>query len=324
MNHGVFGSILFIAALLGAPRVAAAESVIRVRVYVDDNFRREVFGWPQEIRQIVREASAAFEKQGVRLELDAIHEWSHQTEGALVTDLEALSTKDRGIGVDIVVAFVGAQTIHSDSMHQYGFASIGGKHAVIRNLHIQVSREQVSATHLPWNVTDEMVARVRHKRRSVLLHEIGHTLGATHSRDPHDFMHPMYRRHQTSFGPEAIEAMSTILSDRDRRRQPFIFRTAPAPVEVAPVPTKPEPKVRETIDDIRLIEGSETDQLDCKVVGMSGANTELEVKSLPDTVRDEFLAKAKAKQADTILVSKTAKQGRLYWFANLYRCTTPS
>jgi hypothetical protein len=52
--------------------------------------------------------------------------------------------------------------------------------------------------------------RKRHKETTVLLHEIGHTLGALHTREPLELMYPTYDNDMQAFAPANIELMGYV------------------------------------------------------------------------------------------------------------------
>jgi biopolymer transport protein ExbD len=61
------------------------------------------------------------------------------------------------------------------------------------------------------------VSRRRHKTAAVLLHELGHNLGAAHQDEPDTIMNPKYSDHSSSFDSHTRELMMATLDARLHR-----------------------------------------------------------------------------------------------------------
>ncbi len=101
-----------------------------------------------------------------------------------------------------------------------GYAHVLGRHMVLRGLNdaAEVSLlNEVLGTVTTRERQDLYARRKRHKEQVMLLHELGHTLGAMHVTDPRKILYPIYEHTQSSFGPQNAGLMRAAAEARMAR-----------------------------------------------------------------------------------------------------------
>lgn len=145
--------------------------VIPVMVLVDDNEASVRRLWEQRLRQRVAEASAIFERQcRIRFEVVAVGTWESDDRMTRFADsLREFETRVTPAPARLAIGFTSQYRV-SGFEHHLGITR--------RPLHSHILIRERSA-----RFTDT-------ERLEVLVHELGHFLGAAHSPDPHSFMRP--------------------------------------------------------------------------------------------------------------------------------------
>ena len=160
-----------------------AAVTIRVRVYVDADFRRLFLDWEREVRRECDAANSWLEPFGAQFEIVKVVSWEHPHVEDLVAALAALREADSGAQVDWVLGMVGALPVYTDDMNTLGRAYAPGVHAVIRALDDGVELEWMKRG-LPMTSSADVErlysARRRHKNAIQWIHEWAHGVGATH------------------------------------------------------------------------------------------------------------------------------------------------
>lgn len=202
------------------PAVAGAERparrVVRVRLYADALYRRQVLHWEQGFREQLRRATQETEGTlGVVFELDSAQPWSLAADrydlDAALAELESL---DAGNDVDLVVGLLPALRAFSASHADLGRARMYGRHAVLRGMENPDEHQQILNVlrHLPAAEQDQLYReRKLHKETAVLLHEWAHTLGAVHESDSKFTMAPLYEVTQEGFSPPTLQLLALSL-----------------------------------------------------------------------------------------------------------------
>lgn len=209
-----------------------AAPVIRVnkrltlRIYFDSAYQQRERNTRRHINDLVDHASEVLQNTlHARLEIESIRPLPEQvSDNNLDVVVKRLAELDPGTDVAFVLAFVGQHPIMTLSFHELGRAEWIGKHLAMRCLDdVEEQRALASAFDtLSTEARTHLYAeRKQHKETAVLLHELGHSLGAVHASDPNDLLHPEYHNTATRFTPANLTLMHYILEDRlksDRER----------------------------------------------------------------------------------------------------------
>jgi hypothetical protein len=155
----------------------------------------------------------------LHLELDRIQPWSRTASDDLQATLAALGRDDAGEGADLVVGMIGALPRQTDALHKAGMATMPGKHLVVRAASREGEHDAIDRAFSELS-EDERIRLVRKRKRhralAVLLHEIGHCLGALHESDVRSLMNPAYDPKMSGFGGGAVALMRITLDSPDR------------------------------------------------------------------------------------------------------------
>jgi len=176
-SFGVLWAAL-VAAMLGCNGgggLAAFPSVIsrpnralRLRVHVSGTYAAQDIGTHAHLREIIHDADAIFSSSiGAHLVLVEIVDGWKVDVGRAENALQALMDADSGAGVDIVVGMLGAGAARDDGC--YGMATLGRDYMVVRSEDLGDVSEHTFAV-------------------GAFLHELGHTLGASHDVEPGGIM----------------------------------------------------------------------------------------------------------------------------------------
>ena len=210
----------------------------RIHVWADDAYRAQNLHWQQTIEGQIEAANEVLAATfGVRLVAD-YRVWQRHAPGAsLEESLDALDELDAGEDVLSVVGLTSSISLVSTTFEQLGFASVEGRHMIIRGYADVEERKVFEAafTELSAEERDLLYqSRRRHKTTTVLLHELGHNLGAEHVPTEDTLMHETYSERSSAFDPQSHEVILAALDQRLHRG-----RSAPAAE-----PTTPESPTR--------------------------------------------------------------------------------
>ncbi len=208
------------------PELARAEGTgpitqmkLRVRALATPRYTAQVVDAPRQFQESVDEANRVLAGIGVRLEVESFTIWETSDED-LSAALGALSAKERGDEADWYVGLLGALPRASASFHELGYARVLGRHLVLR---APSRADEVDAIERNLDeLSDEerrrlTTGRRRHRAAAILLHELGHTLGALHDDASASLMNPEYATERRSFGPENVGFMQITLRHRGAR-----------------------------------------------------------------------------------------------------------
>jgi hypothetical protein len=192
---------------------------VKVRVLVDEDFRSQNLRWSKQIEEQLDDANQfLIPALGMRLVVGAYEKWEVRTADRTMEQvLEQLEAHDAGEDVGWVIAYVSALSIAADSFEQLGVARALGRHVVVRGYADAGERKAFTAA-FPRTTDEERErvhqARRRHKQTVVLIHELGHTLGAIHETDPGWIMHGSYDPQMSQLSDRGRELMQMALDER--------------------------------------------------------------------------------------------------------------
>jgi len=211
----------------------------KIRVWADDQYRAQNVRWQRSFEEPLELANlvlgAVF---GLRL-VPEYHVWERHAPGSTIAaELEALEERDPGRDVLIVVGLTSSLPLVSATFDDLGYASVGGRHLILRGYADLEERKLYADAFrdlLPEERELSLQARRHHKTAVVLLHEIGHNLGADHDADADTLMSASYSHRASSFSPQAREVILRTL-DRRLGRGAGTGEPREAPLAIAPSP----------------------------------------------------------------------------------------
>jgi len=171
------------------------DRALRLRVHVSGTYAAQVMGTHGHLREIVHDADRIFSSSiGAHLVLVEIVDGWKVDVGRADQALRALRETDPGEGVDIVVGMLGASTAREDGCE--GRAMLGGDYMVVRSEDTDRASEHARAV-------------------GAFLHELGHTLGASHDDDPDHIMSASGASASTSsFSDASVQVIRSGLARR--------------------------------------------------------------------------------------------------------------
>jgi Matrixin len=199
----------------------AKVTTFRARVVATTRFTAQTVDAKKQVSDLVDAANRILEPSvGARLEIERFGAWDSTTaDEDLTVALAALRKDEPGDGVDWVLGLVGGLPRFTPSFHDVGRAEVLGKHVVLRAAARQEETDRIEAAFDELS-QDERTRlrrdRKEHRALTVLLHEIGHTLGAPHEVDVQSLMHFSYDPKMAGFSLEATEMMRMAVGHRAR------------------------------------------------------------------------------------------------------------
>ena len=185
----------------------AALVVIPVMLLVDDDEPAVRRIWEKALRERMTQASAIFERHcGVRFEVTAIGTWtSNDAVNDFERSLREFEMKVNPAPARLAIGFTSQYTIPRGRMHLGGTRGALNSHILIREW-----SQHVSTT----------------ERLEILVHELGHFLGAAHSPEADSVMRPTLgdrRSHARSFriGFDALNTLIMYLVAEELRTRPI-------------------------------------------------------------------------------------------------------
>ncbi len=192
---------------------------LEVRVLVDEDFRSQNLRWSKQIEEQLDDANQfLIPALGLELKVAEYRKWDVRTADKTMEEvLGELEAHDDGEDVAWVIAYVSSLSIAADSFEQLGVARALGKHIVVRG-YADVGERRAFTEAFPRTTAEERErvhqARRRHKQTVVLIHELGHTLGAIHETDPGWIMHGSYGPQMSQFSDRGRELMQMALEEK--------------------------------------------------------------------------------------------------------------
>ena len=194
----------------GDPRVA------KVRIWVDEDFRAQNVRWRAQIEEQVDEANQFLAPAlGLRLEIAELKPWPvRQADRTTEQLVEAIEAQDDGKDVTWVIGYTSSLSLAEARFEALGAARPLGRHLIVRG-YADVEERKAYERLLPDTSAEERElvhqARRRHKQKLVLIHELGHSLGAPHERDDSWIMHGAYSPHMATLSDQSRALMRITL-----------------------------------------------------------------------------------------------------------------
>ncbi len=215
--------------LEATPTQGGAIGTARVRVYVDDGYKAQSPDTSTKIRLLFQRTNRVLEPTtGLRLEVVDIRPWTAGGDGIdLQRSLDDLAALDPATDVDFVFGMLDALNRASTDLHELGRAQILGRHAVVRGLADAVEVAALDKRMRTLSADDRQALfsrRKRHKEEAILLHEVGHLLGAPHVTGAADLMSPSYGHHQKGFARDMADFMRQVARARMERKKGLAAR----------------------------------------------------------------------------------------------------
>jgi hypothetical protein len=190
----------------------------KIRVWADEQYRAQNVRWQRSFEEPLELANLVLTSVfGLRL-VPEYRAWArHSPDSTLAADLEALAERDPGDDVLLVVGLTSALPLVSATFDELGVAGLGGRHLIVRGYADLEERKlyaDVFRDLLPEERELALAQRRHHKTAVVLLHEIGHTLGADHDAERDTIMDAFYSHRAGAFSAQAREAMLRTLDRR--------------------------------------------------------------------------------------------------------------
>jgi Biopolymer transport protein len=185
--------------------------VAHIRVWADDEYRAQNVHWERTFGDSLDYANEVLAPLiGIRIEAE-YHAWQHHAPGnTLGQDLDELEQQDPGDGVLTVIGLTSSQGLTSATFEELGLASTPGNHMMLRG-YADVEEREIFERYFKKLSADERehlyTTRRRHKGTALLLHELGHNLGAPHSVAADTLMYPIYSDKSAAFDPDSVTLM---------------------------------------------------------------------------------------------------------------------
>jgi predicted Zn-dependent protease len=192
-------------------------------VWADDAYRAQNLHWQQIFEDQIEHANEVLGGMfGVRLVAE-LRSWSRAAPDATLEDsLTALAERDPGDDVLAVIGLTSSLSIVAATFEKLGVAELGGRHMVLRGYADLEERKIFDRVFTELRAEEREVlydARRRHKKTSLVLHELGHNLGADHVADEGNLMSASYSEHAAAFDPHSRAVMLASF-DRYLKRGP--------------------------------------------------------------------------------------------------------
>ncbi len=320
---------------------------VRARLWADETYRSQNVHWSTHVERQIAVVNGMLAPYGAELEVLAAQPWPRRSADDLSADLAALVAHDPGEDVDLVIGYVTALPAFTASMHQLGRAEVLGRHVVVRGMDDRAELEYFTKSFRMLSqeeATNLYYERKRHKEAAVLVHEWGHTVGATHSDAYTDYMHPVYDVRAAELRPQSAELVQAWLAhDRSSRDgQVAHLRAVVALLEQRPSPSEEErdvlaglrahlsrlappesgeaaasPAAKQAVrpEDVRIVAEDELAPT-CKPLGMQ----RIEGKAGEADPVAELQAKAAAAGGNAVTALRKQRGGQVYYLATFLSC----
>jgi hypothetical protein len=207
-----------------------ATAHLRLRAYATPHYAGALVDGEGQFRQAIADANPTLASAlSFQLELTDYRVWSNGgSDDELKALLAGIQQQDPAEDVDWVVVLASPRHVVATSADELGMAPLLGRHLAIRAMSDAAEFDVIQRefSELSEDEKRELYAtRKRHKAASVLLHELGHTLGMPHELERHSLMSPIYDLKSQDFsqvastlGRRGLELRATTLGTAMHRR----------------------------------------------------------------------------------------------------------
>jgi hypothetical protein len=278
----------------------------KIRVYADDQYRAQNLNWRQTFAGRLQYANAVLGPSfGVRL-VPEYREWDrHAPAATLAEDIEQLVELDRGDDVFTVIGLTSSLSLVSATFEQLGYASTPGRHMMLRG-YADVEERKAFSQAFPDLPADErehaLEARRQHKTTALLLHELGHNLGAGHEDASDMLMSANYSIRVAGFSTDAYPLVQRSIDQRLGRATPDYVPEAR--MAAAPAP----PKRRATMQIVMLQSGV---MIEGKLVDDGSLDMKFSTQAALDAETELLISKEKGVLSSAVikLIDRAKAQG---------------
>ncbi|HYQ15088.1 MAG TPA: matrixin family metalloprotease, partial [Polyangiaceae bacterium] len=170
---------------------------LRIRAYATPHYAAALVDGEAQFRQALADANPTLASAlSFQLELSEYRVWSNRvSDDRLDVLLHAIEQQDPARDVDWVVILASPRQMVATSADELGMAPLLGRHLAIRAMSDAAEFDVIERGFNELSDDEKRTlydARKRHKAATVLLHELGHTLGMPHELDRHSMMSAVY------------------------------------------------------------------------------------------------------------------------------------
>ncbi|MEM7676969.1 MAG: hypothetical protein AAF449_13275, partial [Myxococcota bacterium] len=184
---------------------------LKLRVYAEEGHRKAILGWQVRFYRVIERVNPVLRRAlGVELEIVELLEWNRADAGGLYGALFDLVKHDPATDVDLVVGLVTPLPRVTSAHNELGLARLLGRHLVMRPGDDLQQFDALTKTFgrlEPKDREDLYLALRRHRAALVMLHEVGHALGALHVSGEQTIMAAQISPKIDRFHPENIRLM---------------------------------------------------------------------------------------------------------------------
>lgn len=209
------------------PLPKKAAHTFKMRVWATSKYASQTLDWQHELKEIVETANEILLKSAdTRIEIAGMASWpGAPPEDDMEKALTALAAHDKADDVEWTVGLISGFSNFTLSFHELGAARYLGRHFVLRAASDFTEHAAAEAAFTKLKPDERLRLlgeRKRHRSVAVLLHELGHTLGALHDTDKEGLMYPAYNKNMRGFGAEVSKVLLLGAAHRtDASQHPF-------------------------------------------------------------------------------------------------------